>query len=97
MVTKAAAYILVITLGLLFTYFHMLYWVDTVAKYTDYFVSMGVLPIIVGLSIGSIGSFIWEKNVYNSLSKNWLLKITGALASLAPVLYYIIFMSFVSY
>ena len=90
---KKAVYLIVIAVGFVFSMLNMIYWADSVAKHTNYFVSLGVLPMLVGILLGCIGSVILEKSIF----KNWRIKATGALAPLIPQLYVICVMTFTSH
>jgi hypothetical protein len=72
---------------------HMMHWADSVAQYTNYFVSLGVLPVLVGTFLGCIGSVVLEKSIF----KNWKIKVTGALAPLIPIIYVSGVMGFASH
>ncbi len=86
---KRLVYGIIVTSGLLFTYFHMIFWADLVAKHSNYIVSLGIVPSVTGLLLGCFGGMVLEKGIYNGIIKNWKIKAIGMLACLAPVVYYI--------
>lgn len=92
---KRLVYGFVITGGFLFTYFHMMLWADTAAKYTNYYISLFALPFLFGLILGCLGSMLIEKGISTGLKRNWKIKFLGVFSSLALVIYSLGVMYFV--
>ena len=85
--------LLVIAASIVSSYYHAVFTGDSVAAYFGYFISMGVLPALVGGVIGCVGIYALCKNITANIKTFWWLPALGSTASLAPTLLYIVAMS----
>lgn len=84
----------VITGSIIFSFYHLMYWADSVAKYSNYFISLGILPAFVGISLGCIGAMLLEKSIIKGIKNNLKIKALALVATLAPVVYVLGIMQF---
>jgi len=82
----------VIVASITVSYFHMVYTADSIASFAGYFISLAILPAIVGALIGSIGVSTLEKNI-KGIKTYWWVPAIGSIASLVPVTYVLFMMS----
>jgi len=85
--------LLVVMASFAISYYHAMYTGDTVANVLGYFFSMTILPIFIGGAVGCIGIYALRDRIMENLKEYWWLPTSGALASLAPTIIYIIGMS----
>ena len=83
----------VVITSFVITSFHLLYTADTIAEVFGYFVSVAVLPTLVGCFIGMISIFMLRKQILRSIKELWWLPTIGAVTSLSLVGYTVLIMS----
>ena len=84
---------LVIAASFACTSYHMMYTADTVANFLGYFISLAVLPALVGGIIGMTGIYALRKRVTGNIYEFWWLPTIGAVTSLILVGYVVLVMS----
>jgi len=67
-----------------------LYTADSLAKYTNYFVSVALIPAFYGSAFGLAGAHILRQRIAANKATTLLLILSGIIAALTPTAIYII-------
>lgn len=76
----------VVLASAIITHFYMVYTADSVASIVGYFVSLAVLPVVIGGVIGCAGTSVLDKDIFNGIKTFWWIPVVGSIASLLPIL-----------
>lgn len=80
---KWAMCVLAVVGTVLLSHFYMVYWADTVAESTNYFVALAVLPVLVGSVLGGATAAVVATASEAHFRDLLFIPITCALATLA--------------
>ena len=78
---------------LLSVHYYLLYFADKLSSITNYFVGVGVVPIVFGLLIGFVGVLFFSIKGKQKLSKYFYFPLMCVIASLILVLHTVYMMS----
>lgn len=78
---------------LLVIYLYLLHFADKLSEMTNYFVGLGVFPVVLGVVIGFIGATYFAVKDKQKFIKYYYFPVVCGLASLILVVYSIMIMS----
>ena len=82
-------YLSVMVLGVLFSWFYMIYAADlTAAVFGGYIVSLVVAPLVYGFILWIILSVLATTKIYGWAHKRWVVTV-GVISATLPLLYYL--------
>ncbi len=81
--------IVVIIVSIAVSMLHMIHTADRIALVAGYFVSLGILPLTLGVVFGCAGVAFIGQGLINGLKTHWWIIVSGAIAAISSVGYVI--------
>jgi len=85
-----------VVITIIMTFFHIRYTADAIASISNYFVALGVLPVVFGTVVGLLGALYASRPNSRNFKSFYYLPVVCGLASVIPVIYVVLVISFAS-